>query len=92
MAIVKEYVTPQGITANYHRIVKIDLNAHLNKLDIVVGIFVDKEKARAGCAPIWHEYFSIPIENLAIDPRSTFYPLLVDSPGSYLHGGEHDTI
>lgn len=90
MAIVKEYTTPQGIDANYHRIIRIEISSVTGKLDMVVGIYASKEKAQSGCQPIWHEYVSIPINELSSDPRSAFYPLLTQYPHSYLNGGTDD--
>lgn len=90
MAIIKTSVTPQGVSATYHKLVKIEISSSDNIATCVVAIFTSAEARETGCTPLWHEYVTIPLGRFSTDPREIFYPLLAEYESSYLVGGEPD--
>ena len=90
MAILKEFTTPQGVTATYHRLVKVEVSVGTGMLEMVTALFPSAEAADAGNQPVWHEYVRVPLGDFAEDPRRLFYRLLTDVDTSYLAGGAAD--
>lgn len=90
MAIIKEFTTPQGVDCNYHKLLKFEFNSVNNTLDLVLAVYKNAEARANTCTPVWHEYVSIPLEQLSSDPRDLFYPLLTQYTGSYIYGGVSD--
>lgn len=88
MAIIKDFPTNFGITANYHRLLKVEVLSESRSIFMTVGVYVSQEARDMGGVPVWNEYVSIPFENLSFDPRDIFYPLLQDYNFSYLEGGQ----
>jgi hypothetical protein len=84
MAIEKAFTTPHGITATYHRLVKAEIRADDQRVELMVAIYASQEARAAGGTPLWHEYVTAPFADLATDPRADLYALLSDS---YLAGG-----
>lgn len=87
MAIIKDFPTNFGITANYHKLLKVDINSNLREVEMTVGVYVSEEARDQGGVPLWHEYVRIPFDRLNFDPRDIFYPLLQQYNLSYLEGG-----
>lgn len=87
MAIIKDFQTNFGITANYHRLLKVEINSLLQQIEMTIGIYISEEARDEGGNPLWHEYVRIPFNRLNFDPRDIFYPLLQDYNLSYLQGG-----
>ncbi len=88
MALIKEYPTPFGVTANYHKIVKIELLSNRAVMNIMLAIYATEEAKNAGGAPLWNEYVEIPFSAFKSDPRQAFYPLLETYIDSYLIGAQ----
>lgn len=87
MAIIKDFETNFGITARYHKLLKVEVSSASRQIELVVGIYVSEEARDSGGMPIWNEYVRIPFENLNFDPRDIFYPLLQNYSLSYLKNG-----
>lgn len=87
MAIVKSFETPFKILANYHRLLKVEINSNNQLLELLVAVYVSEEAKNSGGDPLWHEYVRIPFNQLNFDPRDIFYPLLENWQHSYLEGG-----
>jgi len=92
MAIIKTFSTPQGVPANYHKLIKAEFNINNMMLELVVAIYVSKEARDAFASPLWHEYINIPFSDLVDDPRTGLYSLLTNYNVSYLRNGAPDTI
>lgn len=90
MAIVKDFTTPQGISANYHKLVKLEMSAYTGTVEMMLAIYANAEAAADGAAPLWHEYVRVPIEQFEQNPFAAFYPIVTTHPGSYLVGGSSD--
>ena len=88
MALETTYVTPQGVTALYHKILKIEISAIENAVTIVVALYPSAEVRDSGAQPLWHEYIRIPFEEMATDPRVPYYELVATHVGSYLNGAQ----
>ena len=88
MALIKDYPTPFGVTANYHKIVKIELLSNRAVMNIMVAIYATEEAKNAGGSPLWNEYVEIPFSAFKSDPRQAFYPLLETYVDSYLAGAQ----
>lgn len=84
MAVIKDFQTNFGITANYHRLLKVEIISENKMIELVVGVYVSEEARNQGGVPLWHEYVRIPFNNLSLDPRDIFYPLLKQYNQSYL--------
>ncbi len=90
MAIIKSFVTPQGVTASYHKLLKVEISSSENSVKFVIAIFASAEARDGGFDILWHEYITIPLDRFTVDPRTAFYPVLVNYSGSYLNGGSAD--
>jgi hypothetical protein len=87
MAILKDFQTEFGVTANYHRLVKIEVDSNKQLVQLTVGIYISEEARNQGGNPLWYEYVRVPFDRLNFDPRDIFYPLLKDYNLSYLTNG-----
>lgn len=92
MAIVKDFQTPQGFTATYHKLVRAEFNAAAEVLEITMAIYASAAARESGKPPAWHEYLRIPFADFLQDPRSLLYPLLLQWGPSYLRGGQLDGV
>ena len=90
MAIIKDFSTPQGVAATYHKLIKVEMNASTGVAELMLAIFSSSEAAAAGASPLWHEYVRIPIADFDENPFAAFYPMLTTHPGSYLVEGAND--
>lgn len=90
MAIIKDFSTPQGITASYHKIIRVEVNAASEALQITLAIFANAQARAEGKTVLWHEYVTVPFSDLPQDPRVAMYQLLDASVYSYLVGGAAD--
>jgi hypothetical protein len=90
MAIIKEFETPQGVEATYHKLLKAEIDAVHETVTITVAIFASPEARASGKNVLWHEYQSIPFTALTQDPRDLLYPMLAYYGASFLRGGVPD--
>lgn len=90
MAIIKDFATPQGVVARYHKIVKAEILPATASVNITLAIFATPEARDSGAQVLWHEYVSIPFSALTQDPRDLLYPMLAYFGDSYLRGGQPD--
>jgi hypothetical protein len=90
MAIIKDFLTPHGVTAKYHRIIKAEISVSSQTVELMVAIYASAEARAASGAPLWHEYVRVPFSALTQDPRDLLYPMLSAFGDSYLKGGETD--
>jgi len=88
MALTTTFVTPQGVTALYHKILKIEISAIENAVTIVVALYPSEEVRDSGAQPLWHEYVRLPFDELESDPRIPFYELAASHVNSYLNGAK----
>lgn len=87
MAIIKTHLTPQGVTANYHRLSRLELNAEGQFIMMTFNIYYSEEAYNAGAQPVWHNYVRIPLDKFIVDPRQTFYTWASQYMDSYLGNG-----
>lgn len=90
MAIQKQFTTPQGIIATYHRLVKVELSANTGWVELLFAVFANAEVAQLGAAPLWHESVRVQIKDFASNPIAAFYPVAMAQPDSYLRNGVGD--
>jgi hypothetical protein len=90
MAIIKQYETPQGVTALYHKIIRAEIQPAAEMIEIWVGVFASPETRAANKGQLWTEYVRIPFGDLSDDPRAALYSLISSHPSSYLVGGVSD--
>ena len=88
MALIKDYPTQFGVTANYHKITKIEFLVSNSTVNIMVAVYATQAAYTAGSNPIWNEYVAIPFSQFKSDPRQAFYPLLETYVNSYLAGAQ----
>jgi hypothetical protein len=92
MAIIKNVLIDNfGITAQYNKIVKAEIDARAKVVEVMVAVYVSAETRDSGAQPIWHEYVRIPFSAFSQDPRNLLYPLLGMYTGSYLKNGVADS-
>lgn len=87
MAIQKDFDTNFGITANYHKISKIEFLCKEQVIEFTVAIYASQAAKEADARPLWHEYLRVPFASFNSDPRQAFYPILEQYSNSYLKGG-----
>jgi hypothetical protein len=94
MAIIKDIMTSQGITATYSRLLKAEFRADLavDALQVLctVAIYATAEARDAGRDFITLQTVSIPFSALTQDPRDLLYPMLTNYYPSFLRGGAPD--
>lgn len=90
MAIIKDFMTPQGITASYHKIIKAEISCEAATIQVMVAIFASAAARDTGKQVLWHEYVTIPFSALTQDPRDLLYPMLSAFGQSYVAGGLPD--
>lgn len=90
MAILKDVVTPHGVTARYHKIIKAEIDAEARIVRFTVRIYASAEARAANGMPLWHEYPTIPFDAFTVDPLHLLYPALARYSDSYLSGGVSD--
>lgn len=83
MAIIKDLLTPFGIVAKYHRILKAEFYASTQKVEILFAIYASKEARDAGGTPLWHENISVPFDAFEEHPLSYLYSVATQAE-SYL--------
>lgn len=88
MALSKPFDTRFGITATYHKLLKVEINSADKEVQLTVAIYASEEAKESGAQPIWYEYVKIPFDRLNFDPREVFYPLLKEWENSYLKDAE----
>lgn len=91
MAVIKDFPTPVGVVATYHKLIKVELSATSGMAELMLAIYSGPEAYAAGSAPLWHEYVRVPIADFEQDAFSAFYPMLTSHPSSYLLGGANET-
>lgn len=90
MAIIKSFATRQGISANYHKIVRAEIDVASSTTTVTLAIYLSAEARDAGYAPLWHEYVSIPFDAMVGDFRNNLYGLVEGYWQSYAKDGEAD--
>ena len=90
MAILKNVLTPQGVNATYHKLVKAEIDANEQVLRAQIAIFASPEARNEGKLILWNEYVTIPFSEIDGNPLDLFYPILSESDLSYLKDGEPD--
>lgn len=86
MALIKDYSTNFGVVANYHRLLKVEIDGVKKEVIMMTAIYASEEARTEGSNPLWHEYVTIPFNRLSVDPRDQFYPLLKTWAPSYVQG------
>lgn len=90
MAVVKEFETPHGVIATYHKIVKAEIKPQSEEVEVWVAVYASAEARDTDKGALWTEYIRIPFAELSDDPRNALYGLITSWPSSYLHGGVSD--
>ena len=90
MAIIKTVPTPFGVDAQYNRILKAEINAATQIVEVLVAIYASAAARDAGAPAMWNEYVRIPFSAFTNDPRNLLYPLLSMYGESYLKDGKPD--
>lgn len=91
MAIIKSFLTQQGVLANYHKIIKAEIKIASSEFEIWVAIYASAEARDSNCELLRMEYVSIPFSALSQDPRALLYPMLMTYVNSYVNGGVTDS-
>lgn len=91
MAIIKNYQTPYGVQAVYHRLVKTEIFSDDQYMMLMFAIYYTKEARDNNLTPIWHEYVKIPFEVFTTDPRQILYNIAQNYENCYAYGGATDT-
>lgn len=90
MAIIKDFETPQGVSAAYHKIIKAEILPNELVIRVVVAVYASAAARDAGKSVLWHEYVDIPFSALTQDPRDLLYPMVAAYGSSYLRAGLPD--
>lgn len=92
MALIKALITPQGVVAQYHKLLKVEVNTTSQIVESVFAIYATAEARDSGKSPLWHEYVRIPFTDFKQDPRSFFYDLVASYREGSLVGGATDQV
>lgn len=90
MAVIKEFETPHGVVASYHRITKAEIKPESEEVEVWVSVYASAEARESGKGALWTEYIRIPFSELSEDPRKALYGLITSWQSSYLLGGQPD--
>lgn len=90
MAILKPYLTRQGVEALYHKIVKTELDFNTGSMQIMLAIYLSQAARAAKCAPLYHEYVTIKLDDLTADFRPMLYEMVQNAYVSYAKEGTSD--
>lgn len=90
MALIKDIETPQAVVGSYHKIVKIEMFAAAESLQVTMAIYASAEARDAGAKPLWYDYVTVPIAALTSDPRASVYPVVAGYWDSYLKDASAD--
>lgn len=90
MAVIKPVSTPQGIIAEYHKLLECKMDMRRGVMVLTVAIYANQAARDSDAMPVWHEYPEVPFTDLTQDPRDMLYPMLVSYVKSYLAGGAPD--
>jgi hypothetical protein len=90
LALNKTFITPHGVTAFYHKLIKVELNTTNNIVEMLFAVYVNKQAREEGAQPLWYQTVSVPFSEFDHDPRSVFYNAAKDYSLSYLYGAENE--
>ncbi|HQJ93163.1 MAG TPA: hypothetical protein PLI71_09855 [Clostridia bacterium] len=66
MAFLKTITTPHGVECKYHRVLISGLE-DLNYLQVKLVSYVDEEKRKADCPPVWYQIYQVEMEKDLVD-------------------------
>lgn len=92
MALNKDFQTKFGVTATYHKLLKVEVDAGREFVELIVGMYASEEAKNSGANSLWTEYVRVPFDRLNFDPRDIFYPLLKHYDQSYLVGATDNIL
>jgi hypothetical protein len=90
MGIIKTRGTGYGVTADYNKIQRVEINSDSKQIYIDVALFVNKEARDSNMTPLLVDRITIPFNNLTTNPLATFYKVLEDYNRGPLYGGTAD--
>jgi hypothetical protein len=90
MAIIKDFVTGQGVTATYHKIKEVNLDCANLMIRFDIQVYATAAARTGGYGMLWMEQQFIPFSAFTQDPRDLLYPVLEYFGDSYLRGGVAD--
>lgn len=91
MALIKPVKTPHGVLAKYHKLLRAEIDAVAATMTLTVAIYADSEARDTGGLVLWHEYLTVPFEDLTQDPRAALYALLAEHGRSHTKDAASDT-
>jgi hypothetical protein len=91
MAIIKTRSTGYGVTADYNKIQRVEVDGDSKQVHIDVALFVNKEARDNNMTPLLIDRITIPFNNLATNPLATFYKMLEDYNRGPVYGGTGDS-
>jgi hypothetical protein len=80
MAIKKSVQTPHGVTADYHKLTNVVINALKNSVEMQFAIYASTEARDAGSIPLWNEFVTVPLSQLSPNTLQFLYPLALETP------------
>lgn len=75
MALTESYETPQGATAHYRRVIRVEMDFITGDSIAWVACYPSEAARRAGKGPLWVDYVPL-APGVAPDPRAAVYGLL----------------
>ena len=79
MALTEPFETPQGATATYRRVLRVEMDFITGDSIAWVACYPNEAARRAGKGPLWVEYIPL-APGVAPDPRPAVYGLLEAQP------------
>lgn len=89
MALIKDFKTPHGVTASYHKITKIEMDILSQSATVCMAVYFSQEARDSGGSPLWYQYVVVPFSALTSDPRKSVYGWVKDYFPSYLLDAEN---
>jgi hypothetical protein len=90
MAIIKNTLTPHGVTASYHKLTNVSINVLKDTVEMTFAIYTSPEARDAGAIPLWNEHISYKLSELSPNPLDLLYPLALGS--DLLKDGTPDVV
>lgn len=90
MAAIQEFVTPQGVVADYHRLIRADFDIVANVVEYTYAIYGSKALREAGALPLTHKRLLFKLDDFVVDPRRALYGVPANALEGYLAGAPAD--
>ena len=90
MAAIQDIVVPQGVIANYHKLIRADFDEFAKVVEVTFAIYGSKALRDAGATPLSHQRLKFAFSDFVVDPRRALYDVVTKRQEGYLAGAPAD--